>query len=199
MVQIRQTNVLTDKEHHQLFGRGEDIFETASPHAYIVQFYRAFAGRCVTTDLTLSDPSALARRPKLTSDLPSFVAEQDVIYVGGGNTANLLALWRVHGLDVLLRQAWLAGAVLCGVSAGMICWSCGGVTDSYGGLDSLDAGLGLVQATACPPDSWVREQRTPTLAANTGCANLLRVNTSRLAPPVVQVVAMCRKLIARRT
>ncbi len=123
---------------------------SADSPAYIVRFYRAFAGRCVPTDLTLWDPPALARQPKLTSDLSGFVAEQDVIYVGGGNTANLLALWRVHGVDVLLRQAWLAGAVLCGVSAGMICWFRGGVTDSYGGLGKLDDGLGLVQATACP-------------------------------------------------
>ena len=123
---------------------------SADSHAYITRFYRAFAGRCHPTDLTLWDPPALARRPRLTSDLPDFVSEQDVFYVGGGNTAHLLAPWRVHGLDTLLRRAWSAGAVLCGVSAGMLCWFRGGVTDSYGRLDRLDDGLGLVQATACP-------------------------------------------------
>jgi dipeptidase E len=61
-----------------------------------------------------------------------------VIYVGGGNTANLLVLWRRHGLDVLLRQAWSPGAVLAGVSAGMLCWFKGGVTDSFGALEALN-------------------------------------------------------------
>jgi peptidase E len=78
------------------------------------------------------------------------IANQDVIYVGGGDTANLLVLWRRHGLDVLLRQAWSRGAVLAGVSAGMLCWFTGGVTDSFGGLEPLDDGLGLIEASACP-------------------------------------------------
>jgi peptidase E len=115
-----------------------------------VKFYRAFAGRCSPTDLTLWDPQSLSRQPARTSDLEAFLAEQDVIYVGGGNTANLLVLWRRHGLDVLLRQAWSRGAVLAGVSAGMLCWFKGGVTDSFGGLEPLPDGLGLIDATACP-------------------------------------------------
>jgi peptidase E len=98
----------------------------------------------------LWDPQFLSRQPARTSDLEKFVAEQDVIYVGGGNTANLLVLWRRHGLDVLLRQAWSRGTVLAGVSAGMICWFKGGVTDSFGGLEPLDDGVGLLDATACP-------------------------------------------------
>jgi dipeptidase E len=125
---------------------------TASADAatYIVRFYRAFAGRCVPTDLTLWNFGALPRQPPLTSDLAAFVAEQDVIYVGGGDTANLLVLWRRHGLDVLLRRAWSEGVVLAGVSAGMLCWFKGGVTDSFGGLEPLDDGVGLIDATACP-------------------------------------------------
>jgi dipeptidase E len=123
---------------------------SADSAAYIVRFYRAFSGRCIPTDLTLFDSPSLARRPARTSDLATFVAEQDVIYVGGGSTANLLAIWRVHGLDVLLRKVWSDGAVLSGVSAGMICWFRGGITDSYGGLERLDDGLGLIDATACP-------------------------------------------------
>lgn len=75
---------------------------------------------------------------------------QDVIYVGGGNTANMLAVWRVHGVDVVLREAWEAGVVLAGVSAGALCWFAGGVTDSFGGLAPLEDGLGLVDATFCP-------------------------------------------------
>jgi peptidase E len=56
----------------------------------------------------------------------------DVIWVGGGSVANLLALWRVHGWDELLREAWQAGVVLGGVSAGSLCWHIGGTTDSFG-------------------------------------------------------------------
>jgi dipeptidase E len=123
---------------------------SADSAPYIVKFYRAFAGRCIPTDLTLWDPSSLARQPARTSDLASFLAEQDVIYVGGGNTANLLALWRRHGLDELFRQAWSRGAVLAGVSAGMLCWFKCGITDSFGGLEPLHDGLGLIDASACP-------------------------------------------------
>ncbi|HLJ75601.1 MAG TPA: peptidase E [Thermoanaerobaculia bacterium] len=125
---------------------------TASADAptYIVKFYRAFAGRCIPTDLTLWNPPALPRQPSRTSELAAFVAEQDIIYVGGGDTANLLVLWRRHGLDTLLREAWRRGAVLAGVSAGMLCWFTGGVTDSFGGLEPLHDGIGLIDATACP-------------------------------------------------
>lgn len=117
---------------------------------YIAQFYRAFADRCEATDLTLFDPPSLPRHPPATADLPSFVARQDVFYVGGGNTAHLLAMWRVHGLDGLLRKAWKAGAVLAGISAGMLCWFEAGLTDSFGGLEPLDDGLGLLRGAACP-------------------------------------------------
>lgn len=117
---------------------------------FIAKFYRAFSGRCVPTDLTLFDPSALPRNPRSTAELPGFVAEQDVFYVGGGNTAHLLALWRVHGLDRLLYDAWMRGAVLAGLSAGMLCWFQSGVTDSFGGFEALHDGMGLVEGSACP-------------------------------------------------
>ena len=116
----------------------------------IVRFYRAFGSRSITTDLTLFDSPLLPRRPARSADLAAFVAEQDVIYVGGGNTANMLALWRTHGLDRILRDAWLNGTVLAGVSAGMLCWFSGGVTDSFGGFETLDDGLALIEALACP-------------------------------------------------
>ena len=123
---------------------------SADSATYIANFYRAFADRARATDLTLFDAPSLRRRPASTNDLPSFVAEQDVLYVGGGSTANLLALWRAHGLDRLLRDAWARGAVLCGISAGMLCWFRGGVTDAFGELRALDDGLGLIDASACP-------------------------------------------------
>lgn len=134
---------------------------SADSAPYLVKFYRAFSGRAIPTDLTLFDPSSLPRRPAKTSELGTFVAAQDIIYVGGGNTANLLALWRVHELDQILRDAWSRGAILCGVSAGMLCWFRGGVTDSFGGLEALADGLGLIDATACPHYDG-EKQRRPT-------------------------------------
>lgn len=118
--------------------------------AYIAKFYRAFSGRSVPTDLTLFGSPDLPRCPTDAARLPEFVAGQDIFYVGGGNTANLLALWRAHGLDTLLRDAWLAGAILCGISAGMICWFQNSITDSFGRLDTLDDGLGFLAGSACP-------------------------------------------------
>lgn len=134
---------------------------TASADAatYIVKFYRAFAHRCTATDLTLWNSPSLPRQPRATSALASFVDDQDVFYVGGGDTANLLVLWRRHGLDVLLRDAWSRGAVMAGVSAGMLCWFNGGITDSFGGLEPLDDGLGLIDATACPHYDSESERR----------------------------------------
>ena len=123
---------------------------SADSATYLVRFYRAFSGRCLPTDLTLWNMSALPRQPDRTSAIEAFINEQDVIYVGGGDTANLLVLWRRHGIDVWLRQAYARGAVLAGVSAGMLCWFKDGVTDSFGGLERLNDGLGLIDASACP-------------------------------------------------
>lgn len=123
---------------------------SADSAAYIVRFYRAFSGRALPTDLTIFDPSSLPRKPEHTLQIESFIAEQDIVYVGGGNTANLLSMWRAHGLDKVLRDAWVRGAILCGISAGMICWFRGGLTDSFGRLSALDDGLGFIQASACP-------------------------------------------------
>jgi len=84
-------------------------------------------------------------------ELRRFVLDQDVIFVGGGNTANALAIWRVHGFDEILREAWEAGIVLTGWSAGMICWFEAGVTDSFGPqLDGMRDGLGFLAGSACP-------------------------------------------------
>ncbi len=123
---------------------------SADSAAYLVQFYRAFSGRALPDDLTIFDPTSVPRHPRRTAELSGFIQSQDIFYVGGGNTANMLAIWRTHGLDKLLRDAWSRGAILCGVSAGMICWFRGGVTNSFGELDALEDGLGLIDATACP-------------------------------------------------
>jgi dipeptidase E len=75
---------------------------------------------------------------------------QDVILVAGGNTANALAIWRVHGFDEALRDAWQDGVLLTGWSAGMICWFERGVTDSFGPeLAAMDC-LGFLPGSACP-------------------------------------------------
>jgi dipeptidase E len=121
----------------------------------IARFYRAFAGfECVPIDLTLFDRTVL--------DLAGFIQEQDVIYVGGGNTASLLGVWRAHGLDDLLRSALAEGAVLCGSSAGMNCWFQASTTDSFGRerLAPLHDGLGLITGSACPHYD-AEEQRRP--------------------------------------
>jgi peptidase E len=74
---------------------------------------------------------------------------QDVIWVAGGSVVNLLALWRAHGVDAILREAWDRGIVLGGVSAGSICWHLGGTTDSFGELRAVHDGLGLLPFTTC--------------------------------------------------
>jgi peptidase E len=85
---------------------------------------------------------------------------QDVIYVSGGNTANALAIWRVHGFDAILREAWDAGIVLTGWSAGMICWFEASVTDSFGPqLEGMRDGLGFLPGSACPHYDGEGERR----------------------------------------
>jgi peptidase E len=78
-------------------------------------------------------------------DMRAHLLAQDVIWVSGGSTANLLALWRLHGLDVILRECWEAGVVLKGVSAGSLCWHVGGTTDSFGpDLQAVTNGLAFL-------------------------------------------------------
>jgi peptidase E len=94
-------------------------------------------------------------------DVRSHLLAQDVIWVGGGSTANLLALWRLHGLDVILRECWEAGVVLKGVSAGSLCWHVGGTTDSYGPeLRPVVDGLAFLPYSNSPHHD-VEEQRRP--------------------------------------
>lgn len=112
---------------------------------YIARFYRSYAALdCRPSDLTLFERTVV--------DLEQFVLAQDVIYVGGGNTASMLAVWRVHGLDRLLIRAWEQGIVMCGLSAGMNCWFEQSVTDSFGAqrLAALDDGLALLPGSCCP-------------------------------------------------
>ncbi|RPF25615.1 peptidase E [Georgenia muralis] len=92
---------------------------------------------------TLS-PLRLFTMPNV-DDVEGYLLEQDVVWVDGGSVANLLAVWRVHGLDAIFRRVWEAGVVLAGVSAGSICWHTSGTTDSFGPeLRAVHDGLGLV-------------------------------------------------------
>jgi len=118
---------------------------TASGDAesYILRFVEAFQDKAVPSFLRLFDRDG--------RDLRSFVLDQDVIYVGGGSTANLLAVWRVHGLDAILREAWNQGVVLCGISAGANCWFAASTTDSFGpALQALPHGLGFLPGSVSP-------------------------------------------------
>jgi dipeptidase E len=95
--------------------------------------------------------SVLRFHPWPPGDLRAFTLAHDVIVVAGGNTANMLAVWRVHGFDRVLREAWESGVVLAGWSAGMICWFEAGVTDSFGpDLTGMRDGLGFLPGSACP-------------------------------------------------
>ncbi|MFD8049378.1 Type 1 glutamine amidotransferase-like domain-containing protein [Streptomyces chartreusis] len=107
---------------------------------------------------------------KLDDDaLRTFVLAQDVVYVGGGNTANLLAVWRVHGLDRLLREAYDGGTLMCGISAGANCWAQSSHTDSFGPLTHLPDGLGLLPGSVCPHyDSEPGRRRSYRSAVATG-------------------------------
>jgi peptidase E len=98
-----------------------------------------------------AEVSHLLFHPWPPRNLRELVLGQDVIFISGGNTANALAIWRVHGFDAILREAWEAGIVLTGWSAGMICWFEAGVTDSFGPqLEGMRDGLGFLPGSACP-------------------------------------------------
>jgi peptidase E len=118
---------------------------TASGDAqsYIDRFDTAFAQLpCI--------PSHLLLFRLETAELRSLVLDQDIIYVGGGNTKNLLALWKDWGLDTIIREAWERGVILAGWSAGSICWFEEGVTDSFPGKLTVLPCLGFLKGSNCP-------------------------------------------------
>jgi peptidase E len=110
----------------------------------LVQLYRAFPSRRF-------EPSHLSLFARGREDLRDTLLAQDVVLVPGGSTANLLALWRLHGVDAILREAWDSGVVLAGWSAGANCWFRASTTDSFGpDLRRLDDGLGFLEGSFCP-------------------------------------------------
>jgi peptidase E len=124
---------------------------TGDAESYIERFYTAFRKLpCQPTHVPL-----FARTP----DLKTVLLEQDVIYVGGGNTKSMLAVWREWDIPALLKRAWESGTVLAGVSAGAICWFETGLTDSWGsGLYPLRC-LGLLPGACCPHYDGEAERR----------------------------------------
>lgn len=110
--------------------------------AYVLRFYEAFSGMsCRPSHLMFF---------RQTPDLREHVLSQDILYVGGGNTKSMLGVWREWGFPEILREAWEAGVILAGLSAGAICWFEQGLTDSFeGDLRPLEC-LGLLKGSACP-------------------------------------------------
>ena len=168
---------------------------TASGDAdhYIVRFYRAFPS-------SICEPShvSLFRRDKgggIDCDVAGHLLAQDLIYVGGGSVVSLLGVWRAHGLDEVLRHAWQRGTVLCGLSAGSLCWFQEAITAFHGSATRIE-GLGLLPWSNCvhydgEPGrraeylAGVEEGMTPGYAADDGAAlhfvgtELARVVASR--------------------
>jgi peptidase E len=110
--------------------------------AQTVWWYERLHGRAEMTHLHFF--------PWPPSGLSELTLDHDVILVTGGNTANALAIWRTHGFDKILRQAWQQGVVLAGWSAGMICWFEHGITDSFGPELAPMECLGFLPGSACP-------------------------------------------------
>ncbi|KKK38594.1 peptidase [Mesobacillus campisalis] len=127
---------------------------TASGDAegYIAKFYAFF-------DKEHCEPSHLSLFRPPTRDLESFLLQKDILYVGGGNTKNMLALWREWGVDAILKKAWEQGIVLAGLSAGSLCWFEEGVTDSYGDQLEPITGLGFLKGSHCPHYDGQTERR----------------------------------------
>jgi dipeptidase E len=111
---------------------------SGDPGEQITRFHAAFAGRpCEPAHLSLF---RLGSHPV---DLRAHLLAQDIVYVGGGSMRNMLAIWRAHGLDEILRECWERGVVLAGLSAGAMCWFEGGITTSSGRPAPVD-GLGIL-------------------------------------------------------
>ena len=137
---VRFALSLTGKERPRVC-----LVPTASNEApeYMLRFYENMSGHAHASHVSFF--------PWPRDDLREHVLAQDAIFVSGGNTANLLAIWRAHGFDEIIREAWEQGIVLAGSSAGMICWFEAGVTDSFGPqLEGMRDGLGFLPGSACP-------------------------------------------------
>jgi dipeptidase E len=127
----------------------------------IARFYDAYTvARCLPSHLRLFN--------RKIQDLRTFILGQDIIYVGGGATSYMLAMWRLNSLDAIFREAWERGIVLSGVSAGALCWFEAGLTDSFGRpLRTLRDGLGFLAGSFCPHYDGEKDRRAAFHAAIT--------------------------------
>ena len=115
---------------------------TGDNEAYKVNFYSTFTNlNCYPSHLDFF---------KRTPDLNELILNQDAIFVGGGNTKSMLAVWKEWGLDKILKKAYLNGTVMSGVSAGAICWFQNGITDSWASNLKMMPCLNFVKGTCCP-------------------------------------------------
>jgi peptidase E len=142
---------------------------------YIDRFFETFPDE-------VCEPTYLSLFSRKIDDLAGFLREQDLVYVGGGNTVNLLAVWRAQGMDRAAAEALAAGTICCGVSAGALCWFERGITDSYSpDLKPLMNGLGFLPGAFSPhyDSDWRRPEEFgafvdqhggPALAAEDGVA-----------------------------
>jgi dipeptidase E len=199
----------------ELCGRREPrilFLPTASgdPSEQIAAFHATYGGRAA-----LATVLSLFRRHGDPRSLREIVLAHDVIYVGGGSMRNLMAIWSAHGLDVVLREAWEAGIVLAGLSAGAMCWFAGGVTKSFGPPEPT-AGLGFLPASlsvhadgeperlpssleavrsGALPGGWAADDGVGLVFSGT---ELVRVVTARPGTGAVRVDAVGGELVRRR-
>jgi dipeptidase E len=164
---------------------------------YIVRFYRHFsAARCEPSHLSLF------RRERAPAEPREHLLAQDLIYVGGGSVRSLLGVWRAHGIDEILSEAWDRGIVLCGLSAGSLCWFASGVSAFHGPPERV-SGLGLLpwsntvhySSEVARRETLVRlieEGMPPAFAADDGAA------LHFVGEDLVQVVASTRSARAYR-
>jgi len=146
-----------DSESRQIVGMGgfpsvelwENVLDLAQGRRVLVDRTASPQyGEAIDLPGELTDLSFYPWPPE---NLRELALGSDVILVCGGNTANMLAVWRLHGFDRILREAWEVGVVLTGWSAGLICWFEAGVTDSFGPqLAGMRDGLGFLPGSACP-------------------------------------------------
>ena len=115
---------------------------TGDDQGYIENFYKAFDSlNCKTSHIDFF---------KRTIKLDKHIAGQDIVFVGGGNTKSMLAVWREWGLDNILNNAYQNGVIMSGVSAGAICWFNKGITDSWKDHQAILPCLGFVDGICCP-------------------------------------------------
>jgi peptidase E len=155
---------------------------------WIARFHDLFADIAETSHLELFD--------RTVEDLEAFLLAHDAVWVGGGNTASMLAVWRAHGVDDALRTAHEDGIVLAGRSAGSICWFEGGTTDSYGPtIQAFTGGLGLIAGSNSPHYDGEPERRPAyhALVANGSLPPGIAVDDFAAAiydgPTLIEVVA----------